>query len=65
MLYQKAIIKNDKIIVTESKKINQSELTSDCWMIQFEGLKACTECEYLNKKECGGKNIRKKLLNIN
>jgi hypothetical protein len=47
----------------EIRTINQSELTSECWSIQFQGLKACKSCEFLNTKECGGKNIRKTLIN--
>jgi hypothetical protein len=46
----------------EQKIIDQSTLTSECWLIQFNGLKACESCEFKNKKSCGGKNIRKKLL---
>jgi len=52
--YQKAIIKDNKIEVIESKKIDQKRLTSDCWLIQFEGLKACEHCEGHGTKECGG-----------
>ena len=64
MLYQKANIKNGKLVITESKKIDQGKLTSECWLIQFSGLEACKNCEYLNTKDCDGKNIRKKLLAI-
>ncbi len=38
--------------------IDQSRLTSECWEIQFKGLEACEDCEYLNTDECGGKEIR-------
>jgi hypothetical protein len=47
------------------KIINKKDLTSDCWLIQFEGLEACKTCEFRNTKECGGKNIIKKLQNDN
>jgi len=63
MLYQKAKIENGQVVITESKQIDQSKLTSDCWLIQFEGLSACDNCDYLNTSECGGQNIRKQLLN--
>ena len=43
--------------------IAQKKLTSECWMIQFMGIEACKTCEYLNTPECGGKNIRRTLLN--
>jgi hypothetical protein len=46
-----------------TKTINQNDLSSECWTIQFIGLKACENCEFKNKKECGGKNILKKLEN--
>ena len=62
MIYREATIKNGQIIFNSEKIIDQNKLTSDCWLIQFNGLKACNKCEYLNKKDCGGKNIRKQLL---
>ncbi len=45
------------------KEINQSSLTSDCWLIQFEGLIACKGCEYYGTDDCGGGNTLKKLNN--
>lgn len=47
------------------KIIKSSELTSECWMIQIDGLDACKNCEFLNTDECGGQNIRKRLLKEN
>ena len=47
----------------EVYEIPQKKLTSECWMIQFTGLKACENCEFLNTDECGGKQIREKLIN--
>ena len=64
MKYQKAKIENNKIVITETKEIDQSKLTSECWLIQFNGLKACQTCEFINTAECGGKNIRKTLLKM-
>jgi len=47
----------------KAEKIIVQPLTSECWMIQIEGLKACENCQYLNKpRRCGGKAIRSKLL---
>ena len=43
----------------ETKTIKQSDLTSECWSVQFWGLDRCKTCEYKGKKECGGKNIIK------
>ena len=48
--------------VVFEKRIPQSELTAECWLIQFRGLEECEECDFLNMEECGGKNIRKRLL---
>ena len=64
MLYQKAGIKDGKLVVTESKVIDQNKLTSECWLIQFNGLDACNDCEFLNTEDCGGKRIRRALLKI-
>lgn len=62
MLYQKAKVENGQIVITESKEIDQSKLTSDCWLIQFDGLSACDTCESRNTPDCGGQAIRKRLL---
>lgn len=43
----------------EVKTINQNQLSSECWFVQFWGLERCETCEYKNKRDCGGKNIRK------
>ena len=60
MLFQKAIIEDGKVKITESKEVNQKSLTSDCWLIQLEGLRACENCEAKNTKECGGgKSLRR------
>ena len=60
--YSKMKVVNDTLVTTKTKMIDQSKLTSDCFFIQFNGLDACKNCELLNKKDCGGKKIRKKLL---
>ena len=58
------IITLDKDLNTvEEKEVLQRELTGECWGIQFDGLKACETCEFLNTDNCGGKNIRKTLQN--
>jgi len=61
MLYQKLEFKNGKIVVTESKEVDQRSLTSDCWLIQFSGLKACESCELKNTDDCGGGDTLKGL----
>ena len=62
MLYQKAKVVNDQIVITESIVVDQSKLTSDCWLIQLQGIAACVDCEVLNTPDCGGQAIRKKLM---
>jgi hypothetical protein len=64
MLWQKAVLENGVLKVVSSQEVDQSKLTADCWSIQVEGLKACEKCEYLGKRNCGGKNIRKQLLGV-
>ena len=62
MLYQKSTVENGKMKVTDAKVVDQSQLTSACWIIQIEGAKACTTCEFLNKpRQCGGMKIRELL----
>ena len=48
----------------EAREINQAELTSECWSVQFRGTEHCLDCEYYKKKDCGGKNIIKTGKNI-
>ena len=48
--------------VTNIKTIKQSELTSECWMIQMFGIEKCVDCDVLNTDECGGQEIRKRIL---
>jgi hypothetical protein len=62
MLYQKAKVENGQLVITEIKVIDQSKLTNDCWLIQFDGLLACETCEVKDTPECGSQAIRKQLL---
>ena len=45
--------------MVEARSIPQSQLTSECWMIQFRGKAACKDCVLRGKRECGGKHIRR------
>ena len=47
----------------DMKMIPQAKMTGECWMVQFNGLEACKTCDYLGKRDCGGKSIRKTLKN--
>jgi hypothetical protein len=42
-------------------QVDQSRLTSDCWMIQVFGIHACSGCEVKDTDECGGKGIIAKI----
>ena len=37
--------------------VKQGELTSDCWVIQIQGIEACKGCELKDTKDCGGIDI--------
>ena len=39
--------------------VKQNQLTTECWPVQMFGLGECRTREFLNKRSCGGKNIRK------
>jgi hypothetical protein len=61
MLYIKADVKDGKIVPKETKVIDQSKLSSDCWLIQFDGLNACKTCEARSTQDCGGGETLKKM----
>lgn len=62
MIYAKANVENGNVALSDVKEIDQSKLTSDCFLIQINGAKACETCECLNKpKMCGGMKIREQL----
>ena len=35
----------------------QSDMSSECWAVQFQGKEACKKCEFRGTNECGGKRI--------
>lgn len=39
------------------RKVNQSDLSSECFMVQVWGPDRCKTCEFQGKKDCGGQNI--------
>ncbi len=58
-----------KDFLVRKKKINQADLTTECWPVQIWGLSYCSGfgnpdniCEYLDTEECGGIRIRKMIL---
>jgi hypothetical protein len=61
MKYGKLKLVNGRAVETDIIEVNQSELTSDCWSVQIEGLSACNKCREKGKKSCGGGETLKKL----
>ena len=46
--------------VVNKRTVTQTDMTSECWLIQFNGLSYCETCEFKDlPQECGGMNIRK------
>lgn len=45
----------------KTKVVRQSELTGECWSIQFWGIEACEKCEAKGTLECGGERIIKEI----
>jgi hypothetical protein len=37
--------------------VKQSDLSAECWTVQFQGLSACETCEAKGTADCGGKKI--------
>ncbi len=61
MIYGELKMVNGQVVVENQKEIDQSTLTSDCWLIQFTGLKACETCEIKGTSECGGGETLKRM----
>lgn len=56
--YETVELVDGELVTTESREVNQNDISSECWHVQFQGLKACESCEYRDSDECGGKEIR-------
>lgn len=61
MEYKEVALENEQLVEKSCITIDQSKLTSDCWLIQFKGLIACKTCELKGTDECGGRDTLKKL----
>ena len=61
LMYEKVKIGGEEFIM-RTKRIHQKDLTPDCWSIQVWGLPYCRSCEYLATEDCGGYEIRKRIL---
>lgn len=46
-----------KGVIMKVLNVKRNQLTSECWVVQFEGLSACKNCPAQNTKECGGMGI--------
>jgi hypothetical protein len=64
MRYSKAIVVDGRLVETEIKEIEQQSLTSDCWLIQFDGLSACESCDCRNTEDCGGGEMLAKMREV-
>ena len=61
MIYGKAKIEGESLVLTEQQEMDQVSLLNDCWAIQFEGLRACETCEFRKTEDCGGGATLKRL----
>ena len=68
LMFEKVRIGGEEFVM-RTKRIRQKELTPDCWSVQVWGLPYCSGfgdyekmCEYLGTEDCGGQQIRKKIL---
>ena len=52
--YRRMELKDGELVEVEAVSIPQSQLTADCFMVQFRGLAACEDCAYHNTVNCGG-----------
>lgn len=41
----------------KTKIISQKMLSAECWSVQVWGIEACTNCDFHNTSECGGRQI--------
>lgn len=48
-------------MLAETRIVEQSKLTSDCFFVQVFGLSRCEVCEFRDTDECGGKEIIEKI----
>jgi len=62
MKITKATVENGKMKIIRARTMNQKDLDSSCWSVQFWGLEACENCEFRNTAECGGKIGNAKLI---
>ena len=61
MIYAKGKVVNGSVVLSDVQEIDQTTLTADCFLIQIQGVAACTKCENLNKPRiCGGMALRAK-----
>jgi len=62
MEYKEGYVENNQLKVKNIKVVDQSTMTSDCWLIQFNGLSACENCDIKHTDECSGGLTLNKLI---
>lgn len=61
--YGEGYVKDGQLRIRNTKTISQDRLTSDCWLIQINGLSECKNCPVKDTEECGGGETLKRMLN--
>lgn len=56
--YETVEMVDGEMTVTESRVFEQTDLSSECFHVQMQGLKACGGCELRDTDDCGGEQIR-------
>ena len=57
--YHEMELDGDKLKTVAVKTVSQKNLSSECWMVQLNGLGYCKICKFKDTPNCGGQNIRK------
>jgi len=56
--YETVEMVDGEMTVTESREFEQTDISSECFHVQMQGLKACDGCELRDTEDCGGVEIR-------
>lgn len=43
----------------QTKQIDSSKFTGECWVVQIWGTSRCKYCRYFGTEDCGGQEILK------
>ena len=61
--FSEIAVEGGQIVTKRERVVKQSELSSECWLIQVWGKSRCETCEFKNTKGCGGQEIRETGIN--